>query len=235
MEKTLPSWRKVLHNYYLFCMVQYALIALVAVKFAIVFFDKAGNDVVSLIFSMAIIHAVMSIGVFAQGSKPKLRTLVGVGIAAGPVLQVMLFSTKLTLPVSAYKITLLYSVSSVVVTAWLILLFLAFDKETMALPKRKNNKKINIYSATEIVLVFAVVSMLHSFYHNSINALLVSGTTNRSDGLSAMQMMGLIDAKILRADVSQTIFLVCVGVVFLVMYRKWLLGKDNQSVHHSSA
>jgi hypothetical protein len=216
-------------------MLQYALIALIGVKFSIVFFDKAGNDVISLIFSMAIIHAVMAIGVFAQGLTPKLRTLVGVGMAAGPVLQIILFFTKLTLPVRAYKIMLLYSVSSVVVTIWLILLFLAFDKETMALLKRKNNKRINIYSATEIVLVFAVVSMFHNFYHNSINALLVSGMTNRSDSLNAIQMMGLIDAKILRADVSQTIFLVCVGGLYLVLYRKWLLEKDNQSVHHSSA
>jgi hypothetical protein len=222
-------WKKVLHNYFLFFLLQYGLIAMIGTKFRMVFPYKVENDIATFIFITILFGVLMDIGIFIRDFKPTLKITGGLLVAIGAVLQAMFIFQHRT-SVLTYKVIILFLVATVVMSIWAIILFFAFDKETMAGLRRKSKKKSAVYYVLAVT-IFTYVStlLLYRYYDHQINGLLAMGTVNRTDGLDAAQVIGLVDAKILQVDLLQTILLVVISVAFLWPYRKWVLGPDTGS------
>jgi hypothetical protein len=234
MNNNIITWKKVLHEYSLFCLLQYGLIAMIAIKFSIVFFFKVGNgqvgDAISMLIFITIWFGVlMDIGIVIINFKPKLKILGGLVVTLGAVLQAF-YIFKLSPSALTYKTVILFLVVTAVISMWTIALFFAFDKEAMTVVRKKNKKKSAIYYALAVtVLTYISAILLYRYFDSQINTLVTAGTVNRADGLDAAQVIALVDAKILQVDLIQTVFLIVLSVVFFWPYRKWVLGPDRGS------
>jgi hypothetical protein len=229
MENNLSSWKKVLHEYSLFCLLQYGLIAMIATKFSMIFFYKVESDIATLIFITIWFGVLMDIGIVIRNFKPKLKILGGLVVALGAVLQA-LYIFKLNPSVLTYKTVILFLVVTAMISMWTIALFFAFDKEAMAVVQKKTKKKSAVYYTLAVtILTYISAILFYRYYDSQINKLVTSGTVNRADGLDAAQVLGLVDAKILQVDLIQTVFLIFLSAVFFWPYRKWVLGSDKGS------
>jgi hypothetical protein len=226
----MVRWKQILHEYFPFCILQYGLIAMIGTKFSMVFSYKVGSAIVTFIFFTVLFGLVMVIGVAIRDFKPKLKLMGGFVVAIGAALQ-GLYIYMHESSVMTCKIVVLFLVATFIMSTWSIILFFMHDGALMAEVRRKSKRKSAVYYALAITLfTYASTLLLYSYYDRQINALVTSGSSNRTDGLSAAQVITIADEKILHVDLLQTIFLIVVTGVFLLPYRKWVLGPDSRAV-----
>ena len=226
---TYFNWKKKLHEYMLFCIIQYGLLIMVVTKFSMVFYYKVESDIARIVSLAVWLLVLVAAGIAIRGYNTKFKIIGGLLVGIGTVLQV-LYIFNHSLSVLAYKSMILFLVATVIVFAWSIVLFFTLDKEVITVLRRKSSKRGAIYYTLAVtVLTYASTMWLYRYYDSQINAIVTSGTTNRTDGLDAAQVIGLVDAKIAQVDLLQTVLLVVVSVAFIWPYRKWVLASDNKA------
>ena len=225
-------WKEILNEYYPYTLLQFGFIALVDIKFIsnyYLVFYKIGSEV-SLVIAIVYFGALtMVIGILIRYLKPKFKIVGGLMVITGVIVQVFSIN-KLNPSLLIYKSAILFLSTTAIVSAWSVILFFLFDKETMAEIKARSRRKGGAYYALAVgILTFISSIFLNRYIGGQINALMVGGSDNRADDLSATQVMALIDAKVSQADVMQAILLIVISIVFILPYRKWVIGSDK---HH---
>jgi len=215
MDKYFESLKRMVIDYYLFCVLTYALTAIVWYKFATWFsYKEIGNTL--LLPRLFLVVLLVVFGAVVKQRQPKLAVVAWLLQVAGVLLQAALI-IKLSGAILTNYIVAVMVLLSIIVSGWSILVNLnGLNSERN---KLLGGKILKYFILTALTFVFAVF-LLGRYYGQKVAAIVSSGSLYVQGGLNAEMMGQMIDAKMWQANLLLSVLTVIAASLFLIFYRR---------------
>lgn len=215
MSRIFESVKRDASEYYLFCILSYALIAPIWYKYATWFSYEHVNEAL-LMPRLICFVLLVAFGAILKHRQPKLKIVAWFLISLGGLLQVVLmirlYATALTNYVVGAVVLL-----SIAVSIWSILVGLnSLDFER----NKRLGRKILKYFILTAAIFFVAVSLIGRYYGGKINEIVSSGSLYVPGGLNAEQMARMMDVKIWQANLLLSILTIAAVSWFFIFYKR---------------
>ena len=215
MDRYFESLKRTAIDYYLFCVLTYALTATVWYKFATWFSYKEISNTL-LLPRLFLVVLLVVFGAVVKQRQPKLAVVAWLLQVSGVILQAVLI-IKLSGAILANYIVAVMVSLSIIVSGWSILVNL--NGLNSKRNKLLGGKILKYFILTALTFVFAVF-LLAKYYGQKVAVIVSSGSLYGQGGLNAEMMEQMIDAKVWQANLLLSVFTVIAASLFLIFYRR---------------